>query len=45
MTMEISMTEVAKILAKYASPINPSTDKAEIMVYAACLVAVLALAA
>jgi hypothetical protein len=39
------MTEVAKILARYSGPHNPNSDKAELLVYAACLIAVLAIAA
>jgi len=43
--METMMSEVAKILAPYSSPLNPNSDKAELLVYAACLIVALAIAA
>lgn len=39
------MSEVAKILAHYSSPINRNSKKAELLLYAALLVFVLAIAA
>lgn len=45
MKMEIMMSEVAKILGHYASPREPNSGKAELLVYAACLIVVLAIAA
>lgn len=38
------MPEVAKFLARYAGPIGPQYAKAELAVYVACLVSVLAIA-
>jgi hypothetical protein len=42
--LESMMTEVAKILARYSGPLNLNSEKAELLVYAACLIVVLAVA-